>query len=542
MTSNTPTPTLLLTSLPPKTLIGIDLLSFNSTPNFHGINNLPPGPHFLYTGTTESFSLRSGEWFFIQDRHSASGGNINVATADIDIRLRKWDAETEALVTFDERCEEGRAEAMRLRANLGRIWRSGGLLAYDRARGVGSQRHPRQQPQEHNIGNDVDLTLHQPQIRQDAPEELTTDWRQLTDYISPSVLSRILGPAASPNAHVPSSNNSTTNTPLPRWTVSSGSSAARDRDDIPGLTAAEIARAYTTASMSGAASEQEREFRFLPVDLKRTWRVGAVGRERTEAAQDRSWALGDLVGRFGDVNGSVDDITTTTATSVPAMEASTPAIIGEGGRQEPGEAQVLGELQFTFLMVLTLMNFSCLEQWKRLLGLLLTCRTAVREREAFFVRVLRLLRCQLRHFDDVEGGLFEMDGDDGGALLRKLLMRFSKTVQDIAEEQGGGVVGMVRRELVLLEDWVKREYDWEIRQGRTVRRGMMQLEDGENVELEVKGTEEDEEIGEYAPVIVDIGECTSLGKGLEEAADEDEDGDFVPDVDMLRSICSRLSG
>ncbi|PGH33310.1 hypothetical protein GX50_03863 [[Emmonsia] crescens] len=535
MTSQIPTPTLLLTSLPPKTLIGIDLLSFTTTPNFHGIKNLPPGPHFLYTGATESFSLRSGEWFFIHDSRT-TGSSGGAATGEIDIRLRRWDAGTEALVPIDEGTEEGRREAMRLRANLGRIWAGGGLLAYDRARGEQQQR---QRQRDNNGTMGAELTLHnhhQQQTQQEEPEpepestqEPTSDWPQLTNYISSAVLSRILG--SNPNVTstaIITRNQNTTRPPLPRWTVSSGSSAVRDRDDIPGLSAAEVSKAYDT----GTASEQEKELRFLPVDLKRTWRDGAVGRERTEAAQDRSWALGDLVGRFGKEVGL--------ATPTPAAEGSKSTTTAASDdddddeeEQGAGEAQILGELQFTFLMVLTLMNFSCLEQWKRLLGLVLTCRAAVRKREKFFVRVLHLLRLQLRHFDDVEGGLFEMDGDDGGALLRRLLTRFSRTVQqDFAEgEKGGGQ--MVRKELGLLEDWVKGEYGWELRPGATVTRGMLELEDGEQVEVEVSGANEEDEMGEYAPVIVDLGEGDSLGKGLVEEAEEDEEaGESVSDVDM----------
>ncbi|KLJ08094.1 hypothetical protein EMPG_16459 [Blastomyces silverae] len=214
------------------------------------------------------------------------------------------------------------------------------------------------------------------------------------------------------------------------------------------------------------------------------------------------------------------------------MSGSTTAIDNDDDDdegQEAGETQILGELQFTFLMVLTLMNYSCLEQWKRLLGLVLTCRAAVLRREKFFVQVLHLLRLQLRHFDDVEGGLFEMDGDYGGALLRKLLTRFSRTVQEFAE--GGG--RMVRRELGILENWVKGQYGWELRPGATVKRGMVELEDGERVEMEVIGANEEDEMGEYAPVVVDSGEGTSLGKGLVQEVEEDEEaGESVSDVDM----------
>ncbi|OJD22306.1 hypothetical protein ACJ73_06348 [Blastomyces percursus] len=528
MASQSPTPTVLLTSVPPKTLLGIDLLCFATTPNFHGIKNLPTGPHFLYTGTTENFSLRNGEWFFIHDYRTSSstgggGGGGITAAGGMDIRLRRWDGGVEALVPIDESSEEGKRDAMRLRANLERIWANGQLLAYDAARVEQRQRQgdiERHKQSEQGV----------PDLEPDSRQEPANDWPQLTNHITPAVLSRILGSTTTTTttntttAIIPTNQNNTPPPPPPRWTVTSGSSAARDRDDIPGLSAADVARACDT----GTASEQEKELRFLPVDLKRTWRVGAVGRERTEAAQDRSWALGDLVWRFGKGEEGLGGVGRPTAGTEPGAGETTIDDDDDEG-QEAGEAQILGELQFTFLMVLTLMNYSCLEQWKRLLGLILTCRAAVLRREKLFVQVLHLLRLQLRHFDDVEGGLFEMDGDDGGALLRKLLAQFSRTVQEFAQGEGR----MVRKELGILENWVKRQYGWELRPGATVKRGMVELEDGEQVEMEVIGANEEDEMGEYAPVVVDLGEGTSLEKGLVEEVEEDEEaGESVSDVDM----------
>ncbi|PGH16645.1 hypothetical protein AJ80_05147 [Polytolypa hystricis UAMH7299] len=470
-TTHTPTPTILISSLPPKTLIGIDLVTFTSTSDFHGIKNLPAGAHFLYHGTTESFSLRSGEWFFVasQQQLQREHNGFPGASRGIDVRLRKWDAGIEGLVPVDEGTEAGLQEAMRQRANLGRLWQAGRLFAYRQSVATAvaaaaeeeEEEEEEEQPEEkgeeglershHNRGGD--------------------DWHLLTNSISPSVLSRILG-TTTPDKDVDG---------RPRWVVSSASSAAQDTDHIPGLTTAEVAGA------GGVAGEQEKDLRFLPIDLKRTWREGAVGRERTEAAQDRSWALGDIIRRYHDVDPKENGGSTTAEDD-----------------ETRGEAHVLGEMQFTFLMVLTLMNFSCLEQWKRLLGLILTCRAAIGARRGFFVKVLRLLKLQLRHCDDVEGGLFEMDGDDGGALLRKLLTGFRKVVD--GDFAGGNGVPDVQRELELLETWVQREYGWETRQGAIVRRGMVELEDGERVELEISGTEEDDETGDYAPVVVDLGE------------------------------------
>ncbi|KMU89999.1 AAR2 family protein [Coccidioides immitis H538.4] len=395
-----PTPTLVISDLPPTTLVGIDLFSFNSTPNFYGVKDLPPGAHFLYTSTTESFSLRSGEWFYVGENGSP---NQLARQSHIDIRLRKWDKALEAVVPVDENSDAGRQQAMRQRANLGRIWASGGFLAYQ------SQLNARPTT---TVGDGANTISYQ---HERAPSR--GDWQRLSSSISPSVLDRILGQSDSLDQ---------------RWTITSGSSASRDTDYIPGLSTTDMANSM------GVAGEREKELRFIPVDLKKTWREGAIGRERTEAAQDRSWALGDLI-KHG----------------IPAPKLS------DVNSDAAGEEQVLGELQFTFLMV-----------------------------------------GRVCHFEDVEGGLFEMDGDDGGNYLKSLLIKFKKSVD---ESEASGEM-RVKKEFARLENWIKSKYGWELSRRSIVRRGMLELEDGEQVEMELSGAEEEDETGEYAPVIVDLEE------------------------------------
>lgn len=279
------------------------------------------------------------------------------------------------------------------------------------------------------------------------PEDNPHDWPRLTDCISTPLLSRITGG--------------------PHYALTSASAAPRDVDHIPGLAATEAHLAAAEPALS-----------FLPVELRRTWREGAVGRERTEAARDRSWALGDLLERFcaPDADGDGD---------------------GDTGR---GEREVVGEVQFAFVMVVTLGNYSCLEQWKRLLGLLLTCRGAVGEREGLFVRVVRGLRGQLRRGGEVEGGLFDMS-EEGAGWLRALLVGFRRGVEEVCR----GGESRVGDELEELEGDLTRLYGWDLSDSY-VRRGLLELEDGERVEMEVSELEGEDERGEYAPVVVDLGE------------------------------------
>jgi A1 cistron-splicing factor AAR2 len=467
MSTHQPTPTILLPNLPPKTLVGIDLITFTSTPNFHGIRDLSPGWHFLYTGATETLSLRSGAWFYIGDISTAGKGNNNTAlvaqtrnktqpqnTPAPEIYIWKWSADTESLGALDSESDSARQENMRYKANLGSVWQSGGLFKY-RSRIAPSllvKPVTESEPGEKNEEKPEPQIEALIQTEDDAQTEESgrRDWSRLTDRISPNLLSRIIGdPEVDIDGH-------------PRWVLSSASTANRDADHIPGVDSP-----AEGLHEPGISEEAEREFGFIPIDLKRTWREGAVGRERTEAAQDRSWALGDLIDRY-------------------AKEAS-------------GGNELLGELQFTFLMVLTMMNYSCLQQWKRLLELILTSRGAIVDREDFMSEVLQILSVQLQRCDDVDGGLFEIDGDEGGAFLRNLLMKLRHSVDDIV----GDSESKVKLELDKLEEWVKEEYDWELRRGALVRHGMLQLEDGEQVEMDWHGNDEEDETGEYAPMIVE---------------------------------------
>lgn len=395
------TPTILTLSLPPSTLLGIDTISLTTNSSLYGIKNLPPGPHFLFTGTTASLSIRSGAWFFVPRNPEPA------------VLVWSWDPESESLVP------EKKAEVlMRARANLGSVWEKG-LVPYT----------------------------------QSAQRTDDGDWGKLTNCMTEGLLKRIL--------------DTDTVSEKGRWTLSSVSSAAQDFEVIPGLSSME------------SVIEGEKELHFLPIDLKRTWRDGAVGRERTEAAQDRSWALRDLIERFT-----------------------------EGADKRTGAMQVLGELQFTFLMVLTISNYSCLEQWKRLLGLILTCRGALNEVEPLFVKMVSLLKLQLEHCNDVEGGLFEMSEDDGG-LLKKLLRSFKKNV----DETYGDNKSQLGDELGGLLQYAKEEYGWDMEES-ILRKGMLELEDGEQVEMDMNGAEEEDETGEYAPVIVDLGKGTSDTNGI----------------------------
>lgn len=401
------TPTVLLLDLPDRALAGVDLLSFTTTPRFQGIRDLPAGWHFVFTSTISALSVRHGVWFHVKDK-----------SQEPQIFVKKWDPAREELVQ-----EKSQSDLLRWRANIGKIWQDR-LTPY--------RQHA---PNIEQPASDAGQIATVPES--DLLEPESGDWVKLTNHLSSSLLYRITGVGQQDH-----------------WTLDTGSSATRDLEDIPGL---------TTNDVHGLS---EHPLTFLPIDLKRTWRPEATGRERTDAARDRSWALNDLVDRHC--------------------------------KPQAGIYEILGEVQFCFVMVLTLNNYSCLEQWRRLLTLLFTSTAAVAQYPDFFVEFVATLRLQLQHCQDAEGGLIDLS-DEGATLLKSLLRQFKRGLDDLS---GPGKVRVVDQ-LDELEDFLREQYGWQT-SGAFVKHGVLELEDGERVDMDLGEDDEDDETGEYAPVVVDL--------------------------------------
>lgn len=333
---------------------------------------------------------------------------VSPGTGSPQVFVKRWDVRTEDLVA-----ETSQMEVLKWKANLGSIWKDG-LTPY------------RQTVQQGDSGAEGDY------------HEESHDWDELTSRITQTLLSRICG--LNPD----------------HWSLTSASAGLMDLESIPGL------------ESSNSTIHPEKELKFLPIDLRRTWRVGATGRERTEAAQDRSWYLGHLIETHS-----------------------------QAGDRRRCEFEVLGELQFAFLMILTLNNNSCLEQWKRILALLFTCRLAIKERSQLFLELLRTLRGQLSHCEDMDG-FFDMN-EAGGGFLRPLLKKFRNNLDDFDGKWKSDMMD----ELDELEDHLHKQFGWE-RGDSFVKRGMLDLEDGERVEMDVDDADEDDESGDYAPTVVEL--------------------------------------
>jgi A1 cistron-splicing factor AAR2 len=123
---------------------------------------------------------------------------------------------------------------------------------------------------------------------------------------------------------------------------------------------------------------------------------------------------------------------------------------------------------------------------------------ALDEVEEYFVQVLIVLRLQMRHVDDVEGGLFDLRDENASSWLRSLWARFRAVV----DEAPKGEMEMLKKEVANLQKLFEDKYGWQSERD-LLRRGMLELEDGEKIEVTMAGADEEEETGEYAPVIVE---------------------------------------
>lgn len=276
-------------------------------------------------------------------------------------------------------------------------------------------------------------------------------------HVTPGVLTRLLGAG---------------------WTVETISAGAEGGDD------------NDTAGLPATPGEAaEKRIAYTPIDLKRTWPLTAIGRERTEMARDRSWALGQVLG---------------------------------------GNPELLGEMEVAFVTCFCLGNFASASQWRKVVALVLTCRdAAVGEREGWFVEFLLVLRRQLEVLVEGEEGGFL--GEEVMGEVQKLLRGFGTMLRE-EEEEGSGWGRKIRVAFKTLAKWAEKRLDWVLDTRDILRRGTVQTEEGDMVEVEDEGLEEEEERGEYAPAIVEVTDSGSRSAPPLEMpkVDEDEDEDDDP--------------
>jgi len=113
-----------------------------------------------------------------------------------------------------------------------------------------------------------------------------------------------------------------------------------------------------------------------------------------------------------------------------------------------------------------------------------------------YLELFKVLRIQLEHCDDVDGGLFDISDQRNNSLARDLI-NFKRHV-----DEGNSLPTAVKKQFLRLESSLKESFHWDL-SSSYLRKGVVQLEDGEQVELELSDLEDEDERGDFAPVIVD---------------------------------------
>ncbi|RYP92235.1 hypothetical protein DL770_001654 [Monosporascus sp. CRB-9-2] len=441
----------LLDGLPAKFTIGCDRMTLSTSKPFQGFRDIPSGAHLIWVAPTDSTSSRSGFWIFTPKKADYEPGRVYA---------KRWDAFNEVLDDPPDGAEE----------RLEHIFP--GLYPYQSP--VPGSAAPRL-----SIQQEADQAL--PDFLDDA-----SIWSQLTFAIRPELLSSITG------------RNQT------NWPVTSS-------DRVLGESrTAEEAALYGN---SGGGGSSQLRFRFrMDGPL---FDPAAKGAERTRQALDpTTWILGVLEEegtkeKTSDISETLDD------GRRPADPDLDPDLV------------LVGELQFAFLTGAHLGNFSCLEQWHFTASRLAFRAHDLATRRPRLARdLVRTLHAQLAYGERFlengggSGGDDLLEATPGGAeALRKSLVTYKAHLDETLRALGDAHArtpdhDAVAEAVAALEAWLRHRSrrGWDLG-ASYVRSGGVMLEDGEVVQAELSEFADEDERGEFAPIVMrldDDGRPTDL--------------------------------
>ncbi|KAK6331973.1 hypothetical protein TWF718_002510 [Orbilia javanica] len=476
---------LILLDLPPSSFCAIDLASFTTAPRFRGIKNIPPGTHFCYFSPTSDPIDSSNTQSRITDLENPTSNSSSLhfrtgffftASPSVPYIIKKWCSKTESLISESEIPP---IEIENLKKNLQEIYR-GHLSPYEKLQ---------------------------------VPEEKLFVWNSLVSTVlskSQSTLTRILG-----------QNWSCESTRETKWEKEELDEAIRSKTEITGSRKMFGPEKPPTAE---AESTREREsLDYTQINLKRTWPLNAVGRERTVWARDRSWVLTDIFRRLSPEyeERRLESSLATADSTAESLSGNLPS----SADTEDGQAALLAELSVSFVLTVLLANYSSAVQFKHVLEISLTAGEAMKSHTKYFVRLVGLIEDMLKAARLVVGEKAESDEEDdeeavgvpvednvleefvsgGDAWLIKLLRGFNRDLKEVEEVKDKKELERLREGFKKLEIFCKK-VGWYL-DDQYVRKGMVDLppeEGGGRIEVELEDMEGEDERGEFAPVIVEL--------------------------------------
>ncbi|PKS13296.1 hypothetical protein jhhlp_000067 [Lomentospora prolificans] len=271
-------------------------------------------------------------------------------------------------------------------------------------------------------------------------------WRRLTSHITEKILKRITGRQTGP------------------WHVHT---TDRVKGSIILASERELEKTVSVVAVS------ELNFSFSQTD--KTYSIEAIGSARTQQAVDSTAYLTSVI--------------------------DTP----ESGLTD---SDIVGEVQFAFIVGMHLGNESCvLQWWHMVLRILLRAFSLVVTKPQLSKLFIETLTAQLSYNEShLDGSILDY-GVDSSRDLRLALTIFKRRLDEQLLTLNGNAtneqvaVGKAFLELESLA-W---KLGWDLR-ADYVRSGKIMLEDGEEVELDMDDLEAEDERGEFAAVVVEIDE------------------------------------
>ncbi|KAK6497580.1 hypothetical protein TWF481_011987 [Arthrobotrys musiformis] len=473
---------LILLDLPPSSFCAIDLASFTTAPRFRGIKNIPPGIHFCYFSPT-SDPIDTESRITDLDNPTSNSSSLHfrtgfffTASPAVPYIIKKWCSKTETLLSESEIPS---VEVENVKSNLQEIYRAH-LSPYEKLQ---------------------------------VPEEKLVVWNSLVSTTlskSQSTLTRILG-----------SRWSCESTRETKWEKEELDEAIRSKTEITG--SRKIFGPEKPPTTENESTRERESLDYTQINLKRTWPLNAVGRERTVWARDRSWVLTDIFRRLSpkyEERESESSLATADSTA-ESLAGNLPS----SEDTEDGQAALLAELSVSFVLTVLLANYSSTIQFKHILEISLTAGEAVKSHTKYFVKLVGIIEEMLKAARLVVGEKAESDEEDdeeavgipvednvleefvsgGDAWLIKLLRGFNRELKDVDDVKDKNELERLNDGFAKLER-VCRRVGWYL-DDQYVRKGMVDLppeEGGGRIEVELEDIKGEDERGEFAPVIVEL--------------------------------------
>ncbi|KAL7957606.1 AAR2 domain-containing protein [Trichoderma compactum] len=202
-----------------------------------------------------------------------------------------------------------------------------------------------------------------------------------------------------------------------------------------------------------------------------------------------------------DVLGAARSLAATDATSYMMSVMSEP-------HKQLSEDDVVGELQFAFIVGVALGNDACIQQWRHMMvKLILKAYLLPEQRPVFAVKLLQTIIAQLQYSSLwLEESIMDYGGPESQA-LRLALIIYKRRLDEVLNSLGTHATPEQRRvglAIARLETQVVA-LGWDLH-ADYVRRGKVMLEDGEEVEVEMEELQAEDERGEWAPEVVELDE------------------------------------